>query len=217
MSDIVISQIQLTLEALEESTLGVETAFVPNKENILGNVLIMLQECAYGSDEGGHGHEQQGEERRSTQNVARNVRGRGVEQRSGGRPRRSGGGGRHGGQGGDDGEEREFLEALDGQVFQDVEQIIVSLGAYVTPSKVEGNVVLRRASALSIAERAHLFSQHFVARADIVLYSPYLTYGFVCFYHSTKLSSSHKFSRCGIKPFKSGTEFSPDKVFYVTN
>ena len=224
LAEVVILHLQFTLKALKESSLGVETALIPSKENVLRNILKTLQESVYEQcvDEPVQSDHEEWHEVQRRRSLRQSVPLRGIS-RGRNRGRGSGRRGRgrgHGGQdGGDDGGDGEALqeERINGQFFQDVEQIIVNLGDYQTPPK--GDQVHSCHRDLSIQERGRLFRErvYFVTGADQIPYDPYHTSGVACFYHGTRLSASSGFSQRGVQPFKLGTEFSPAPAFYVTN
>lgn len=221
LAENVIWQIRSTLEALKDSTLGVEAALVPSKESILQNVLNTLQERAYAPVYASDANYDQGWQvvpTRSTRalNQSRGIRrsgrrtqatllrgrGRGTRQR------------RDDDSDGDDDDVR--AEGItNGQYFRTVEQITMNLNEYTTPPK--GTEEQIRVRKLSIAERARLFSRHFEVRSGHVIYSPYDIVGSAFLYHGLRVSTAHGFSRCGVQPIKSNTEFSPSPAFYVTN
>lgn len=226
LADTVILHIQSTLEALKESSLGVETALIPSKENILRNILKTLQESmldepvdepVQSDHEEWHEVQRRGSLRQSVPlggiSRGRN-RGRGSGRR--GRNRGRGQGGQDGGDDGGDGEALQE-ERINGQFFRNVERIIVNLGDYQTPPKGDGDEEQSRHRALSIRERGSLFLLNLDTRADQIPYDPYHTSGVASLYHGTRLSASGGFSETGVQPFKSGTEFSPELAFYVTN
>ena len=220
LADTVILHIEFTLEALKESSLGVETALIPSKENILRNILKTLQEsmCEECVDELVQSDHEEWHEVQRKRSLRQSVPLGGISRgrnRGGGSGRRGKGRGRgQGGQdGGDDGGDGEAQQErrINGQFFRDVERVIVNLSDYQNPPK--GNP--RR--ALSIRERGRLFRSHFDTRADQIPYDPYHASGVACLYHGTRLSTSGGFFQKGVQPFKSGLEFSPASAFYVTN
>lgn len=221
----VISQICRTLGALEHSILGVETVLIPSVKSVLENVVYDLKERAYSPSPSGHDDGWQPVSRQRPRNGAT---GRGGSNRSrgsgrGGGSRRSrGGGGRGvgGGSGGSDDHQgiRERNEKA--QVFKDLVRVLVNMSVYVTPDRgrdrgrdQEQRFIRRR----SIGERAQAFAEHAVVCASHIPYDPHTVSGVACLYHGTRLRMADGFSRVGIQPFKTNTEFSCHPAFYVTN